>query len=183
MLSVGCTARTAALMARLAEKGGYKLTGAEADALSDFRAGWADDAAAGEAARRLFEGSGYLVDPHTAVAVSVLEKMREESGGSRPTLVAATASPFKFPVSVARAIGLAGKSAKEAFREADATRAEALLELDMAERLAAAAGLELPSAIRELRGAAELHGAVVEASEMEAALVRSLDAPLRGGSR
>ena len=175
-------ARTAALMARLAEKGGYELTGVEADLLSDFRSGWADEAAAGEAARRLFEGSGYLVDPHTAVAVSVLEKMREESGESRPTLVAATASPFKFPVSVARAIGLAGTSAKEAFRGTASTRAEALLELDMAERLAAAAGLELPLAIRELRDASELHGTVVEASEMEEALESSLDEPLRGGS-
>ncbi len=165
-------ARTASLMSRLAERGSYELDAAEAESLSDFRAGWSDEAAAGDAARRLFEGSGYLVDPHTAVAVSVLERMRKESGEIRPTLVAATASPFKFPVSVARAIGMGGASAK-------GDLGDALFELEMAERLAEAARLELPPAIRALRYAPVLHDTVVDASEMGAVLERALDEPLR----
>ena len=167
--------RTAALMRELGEKGSYALKDAEADALSDFRSGWADEAAAGAAARRLFEGSGYLIDPHTAVAVSVLERIREESGESRPTLVTATASPFKFPVSVARAIGLAWTEGDEVTIGAVSSRAAASRELDLAERLAKTARLELPAAIRALRDAHEVHGAVVEASCMEAALKRALE--------
>ncbi len=166
--------RTASLMKELTESGSYTLTDSEAEGLSDFRAGWADEAEAGDSARRLFESAGYLVDPHTAVAVSVLEKMREEYGEIRPTLVAATASPFKFPMSVARAIGLDGASAPGAFRGAGSTRAEALVELDMAERLSREAKVDLPDAIRALRDAPELHSAVVESCDMEAALERSL---------
>ena len=62
------------------KNGSYTLNKSEADSLSDFKAGWADEAEAGAALRRLFEASGYLVDPHTAVAVSVLEKLREIRG-------------------------------------------------------------------------------------------------------
>jgi len=161
--------RTAGLMKDLAEKGSYALEDAEAEKLSDFRAGWADEVASGAASRRLFEQSGYLVDPHTAVAVSVLEKMREEGGEARPALVAATASPFKFPLAVARAIGLSetatGREGSEAHRE-----------LDMAERLAEEVGLELPLAIRSLRDAPELHGLIVEVPAMESALEERLAA-------
>jgi threonine synthase len=172
-------ARTAALMAELANEGRYALSESEAVALRDFRAGWADEAEAGAAARRLFEGEGYLVDPHTAVAVAVLERMRRESGESRPTLITATASPFKFPASVARAIGLEAAT----FPDRATPRDAALLELDLAERLAEAAGLELPAAIRSLRDAPELHREVAEASEMEASLLRALGKPLERASR
>jgi threonine synthase len=167
--------RTAALMAELAGKGSYELSSSEAAALSEFRAGWADEAAAAAAARRLFEEEHYLVDPHTAVAVAVLDALEAESGRSAPTLVASTASPFKFPASVARAIGLA-PSAEIGTKSSDARSAtgSAMRDIDLAERLAAAAGLELPAAVRALRAAPELHPTVVDAAGMERALERVL---------
>jgi threonine synthase len=166
--------RTSTLMGQLADKGSYELSEAEAEGLSDFRAGWADEAAAGAAARRLFESWGYLVDPHTAVAVSVLDSMRETSGEFRPTLVAATASPFKFPSSVARAIGLSGVEDEAVPRGVELPRAAVSRELDVAERLAKAVGLELPAELRALRDAPEVHGSVAEASGMEVALEAEL---------
>jgi threonine synthase len=162
--------RTAELMRELAEKGSYALSDGEAAAFSDFRAGWADEAMAGESARRLFESSGYLVDPHTAVAVSVLERLRKASGEMRPTLVTATASPFKFPVSVSKALGLDGIEAGSG----------AAGELDAAELLARAAGVELPAQIRSLRTAPEIHRRIVEPSGMGAALEAALSGPSSG---
>jgi threonine synthase len=174
-------ARTAALMAELAGKGSYELTASEAAALSDFHAGWADEPEAAAAARKLFESSGYLVDPHTAVAVAVLDAMRSKSGEYRPTLVASTASPFKFPVAAARAIGLelpvfsgANGPAASAAASARDSRSAAMRDLDLAERLADAAGLELPAAVRALRTAPELHQSVVDVADMEGALERIL---------
>jgi threonine synthase len=166
----GDAGRTAALMGELAGKGGYELSAPEAAALSEFSAGWADEAQAAAAARRLFEESRYLIDPHTAVAVAVLDAMRAESGESRPTLIASTASPFKFPASSARAIGLESPAPAPA-RD---SREAAMLDLDLAERLADAAGLELPAAVRSLRTAPELHRSVVEAADMESELERVL---------
>jgi threonine synthase len=156
--------RTAGLMSELSEKGRYSLTQAEAAKLSDFHAGWADEADAAAAMRRLYLGEHYLLDPHTAVAVAVLDKLRAEEGRTRPTLVVATASPFKFPVAVANAIGLEGS----------ASDSDALGDIDAAEHLAKTAGLELPAAVRSLRTSPALHRTVVEASGMEAALVRAL---------
>jgi threonine synthase len=166
--------RTADLMRELASKGNYALSAGEASALSDFRAGWADEEAAAAAARRLFEGSGYLVDPHTAVAVAVLDAMRSEAGEQRPTLVASTASPFKFPASVARAIGLADAGSPVP-ATADSPREAAMREIDLAERLAKVARLDLPFAVRDLRAAPEIHREVIDAADMEGALESVLE--------
>ena len=166
--------RTSALMDELADNGSYQLLEAEAEGLSDFRGGWAAEAAANAAARRLFEDSGYLIDPHTAVAVSVLEDMRKASGEHRPTLVAATASPFKFPSSVARAIGLSVVEDMGAPIGAESPRAAVLRELDVAVHLAKASGLELPAALLALRDAPEVHRTIVDASGMEDALEAEL---------
>jgi threonine synthase len=169
-------ARTAGLMRELSEKGRYSLSQSEASAIGDFRAGCADEAEAAGAARRLFEGAGYLIDPHTAVAVAVLEKLREDSGEHRPTLVAATASPFKFPASVAAAIGLETGVGALGPASPLSPRAEAMRELDLAERLAATARLELPRAISALREAPEIHTGIVEPAEMPKALEALLSA-------
>jgi threonine synthase len=160
--------RTAGLMAELAEKGRYSLSAGEAARLGDFRAGSADEAESHAAMRRYYENDRYLMDPHTAVAVAVLEKLRAQGLQRRPTLVASTASPFKFPVAVARAIGLPAAGAAGKVLDASA-------ELDLAARLAEAAGLELPQAVRALRTAPIVHKTVVEAADMEAALQSALE--------
>lgn len=160
--------RTAGLMAELAEKGRYSLSAVEAARLGDFRAGSADEAESHAAMRRYYENDRYLMDPHTAVAVAVLEKLRAQGLQRRPTLIASTASPFKFPVAVARAIGLPAAGAAGKVLDASA-------ELDLAARLAEAAGLELPQAVRALRTAPIVHKTVVEAADMEAALQSALE--------
>ena len=165
--------RTADLMRELAGKGNYALSEKEASALSDFRAGWADEDAAAAASRRLFKGSGYLIDPHTAVAVAVLDAMRSETGETRPTMIASTASPFKFPTSVARAIGLDAAGGPAPSKATDAREA-ALREIDLAERLAQAAHLKIPSTVRDLRTAPEIHAEVIDAACMESALESAL---------
>jgi len=157
-------ARTAALMRDLSERGSYALTPREAEAMADFRAGWAGEEASQAAIKRVFEESGYLIDPHTAVAAAVLDRLREKEGAARPTVITATASPYKFPLPVARAIGLdAGGSGAEDTVEG---------QLSLAGRIAAASKTELPGPIAALRGAHVVHSDAVEASEMEGALGR-----------
>jgi threonine synthase len=161
--------RTASLMRDLAEKGCYALTTEEAEALTDFRAGWVDDAVAAAAIRRVFKRAGYLLDPHTAIAVGVLDQIRAEEGEVRPTVVTATASPFKFPVSVATAIGLDAGGLHEVETVDD--------QLALADRLARAAKLSVPAPIAALRGSREVHGLVVESKDMERALMQALGRP------
>ncbi len=184
-------ARTAALAASLASRGRFELQGAERDRIGDFRGAWADEAEAAAAARRLHEASGYVVDPHTAVALAAASSL----AGADPVVVAATASPFKFPVTTARALGLdlgaagpdgaaaapaggamasgaaGGAADAKVAGAAGGSCADPAAELDAAEALSRAAGLPLPAALRDLRGKPAVHGDLLEPGDMRAAVL------------
>jgi threonine synthase len=61
-----------------------------------------DDAATLACIAEVYKGSGYLLDPHTAIGVAAAREIPLSSGVSRVTL--ATAHPAKFPEAVARAL-------------------------------------------------------------------------------
>ena len=54
--------------------------------------------------RRMRDAAGYLVDPHTAVATAVAKRLGYPKDGI-PCVVAATATPYKFPETCRRAFG------------------------------------------------------------------------------
>ncbi len=69
-----------------------------------FWSDWANDQETLATIRSTYDACGYLLDTHTAVAVKVYHRYRKETGDDTPTLIASTASPFKFAGSVAEAI-------------------------------------------------------------------------------
>jgi len=165
--------RTSALMSELATKGRYELTQGERRSFSDFRGASADDAEAAAEIRRVFEASGYLLDPHTATASAALRKSREGqaplrkskegpaasappggAGQRRNALLVATASPFKFAGTVAAALGLG------TYRD----------EFDAIEALSERARLPVPRQLAGLRRAEERHLRVVAPGGVEAAI-------------
>ena len=100
------------LMAQLAHGGKYTVSRElreQLDAL--FDAGSCDDAETAATIRALFEDEKYLCDTHTAVAVKAYDDYRARTGDHTPTVIASTASPFKFCKSVAEALG--GKVERE----------------------------------------------------------------------
>lgn len=88
-------------MEALAKTGKYTV-GADvlAKLQSEFAAGCADDAATAAAIRGVYRETGYLCDTHTAVAVNVYRDYTAKTGDRTPTVIASTASPFKFANSV-----------------------------------------------------------------------------------
>lgn len=70
-----------------------------------FSAGFCSDADTLTKIGIMWKEHGYLIDPHTAVAFHVLDQYREKTGDLTPTVVASTASPFKFCDSVLTALG------------------------------------------------------------------------------
>jgi threonine synthase len=54
--------------------------------------------------KNVFEKSGYLIDTHTAVGVSVYEKYKAGTGDELPAFICGTASPFKFNRAVYEAL-------------------------------------------------------------------------------
>ncbi len=69
-----------------------------------FAADRADEGETATTIRRVRTQTGYLADPHTAVALAVAEK--QAVGAATPMVVLATAHPAKFPDAVAAACGV-----------------------------------------------------------------------------
>ncbi|WP_108832225.1 threonine synthase [Aedoeadaptatus coli] len=66
---------------------------------------WSTDAEGEARIREVFDRFGYVMDPHTAVAYDGAKK----HGSANHVLVMATASPYKFPDTVADALGIEGE--------------------------------------------------------------------------
>lgn len=64
-----------------------------------------DDTVTQKVISTIYRSFDYLIDPHTAVGFSALAQYREETGDMTHTVVASTASPFKFCDNVLGALG------------------------------------------------------------------------------
>ena len=71
----------------------------------DFYGGFADEETCAKTLKDTYETFGYVVDPHTAVAVAVHNAYVQKTGDSAKTIIASTASPFKFNGAVLSALG------------------------------------------------------------------------------
>ena len=49
---------------------------------------------------KVYKDTGYVMDTHTAVAACAYEKYKAETGDETKTVIASTASPYKFTRSV-----------------------------------------------------------------------------------
>lgn len=143
------------LMKELAEKGRYEITPAMREKLGDFYGGCGSGEEAAAAIRSVYEAVGYVMDTHTAVASCVYEKYRKDTGDSTKTIIASTASPYKFTGSVMEALG---------------EKTEGMDDFELADALAALSGVPVPKAVEELRGAKVLHNTVVNVDEMKQAV-------------
>jgi len=94
------------LMRDLAERGSFALTQGEHGQLKEgFDAERTDEAATLATIRTLEVATGYLADPHTAVAVSASGRVPRRL--DVPMITLSTAHPAKFPDAIRRAVGRA----------------------------------------------------------------------------
>lgn len=96
-------ARVKEAMEGFAKSGVLKLSPPRSPVDPLFAAGVGDTKKALGAIRRYHQMYSYLLDPHTAVGVSVAENFLEAEA---PTICLATAHPAKFPNAITNAIGL-----------------------------------------------------------------------------
>ena len=88
-------------MNELNTTGKYSVTPDVFNKLSDlFYGGFSDDNETMAAIKSVADEYDYVMDTHTAVAKSVYDKYVEETGDTTKTVIASTASPFKFNQSV-----------------------------------------------------------------------------------
>ncbi|MHB8032885.1 threonine synthase [Clostridium botulinum] len=101
------------LMAELKEKGKYEITEEMKKRLNILYGDFADEDDTLKAIEKVYENSNYLIDTHTAVAYDVYEKYKNKTGDNSVTIIASTASPFKFPKSINEVLNIGHKNASD----------------------------------------------------------------------
>lgn len=94
--------RIKTLMQDLNDKGKYSLNEDERAFMSDFVGFYADENQTLKSINKAFNEYKYLIDPHTAVAYYCYNFLNK----GNKTLIVSTASPYKFPSTIAIALGL-----------------------------------------------------------------------------
>ncbi|MGI6337248.1 MAG: threonine synthase [Eubacteriales bacterium] len=100
-ISGGSTAYVRERMESLKTTGRYEVN---PELLREFTGICCDDTVTRATIREVFERDGYLIDPHTAVAVYAAREYRKRTGDDTPQLIASTASAFKFCAGVLEAL-------------------------------------------------------------------------------
>ncbi len=142
---------TKAFMEKLSENGNYEITEAMRKNLSDFAGFFADEKETAAKIRSLYEDTGYIIDTHTAVAGSAYDKYLKATADTTATVIASTASPFKFAKSVMTAID-------DKYRDRD--------DFELIDELSAKGNIEIPEAINEIRNADIKHKTVCRVDEI-----------------
>lgn len=146
------------LMKALSSNGKYEITPDMKAKLSEFYGNYASEEETAATIKRVYESDGYIMDTHTAVAASVYEKYKAATKDETPTVIASTASPYKFTRSVMEAIDPA--YAKQS-------------DFELVDELNKLSGVKIPQAIEDIRSAKVLHDTVCDKSEMES-VVRNI---------
>ena len=140
------------LMTELKTKGSYAITGEMKANLADFAAGYATEEQVAKTIHDIYEDTGYVMDTHTAVAATVYKAYKEDSKDDRKTVIASTASPYKFAGSVMSAIDPKYKGQDD---------------FKLIEELQKVSGTELPNAIKEIMNAEIRHNTECDVDQME----------------
>ncbi len=139
-------------MTALTKEGVYEITPQMQEKLKDFYGNYASEEETAEAIRTLYEKTGYILDTHTAVASSVYGKYKAETKDEQTTtVIASTASPFKFSRSVMDAIN---------------PKYDTMEEFELIDKLSKIGNVKIPNAIEEIRNAPVRHKATCEVDEM-----------------
>ena len=144
----------------LSSEGKYEVSDEiKAKLKEDFAAGFCDDAETKDTIKRIYDKYSYTLDTHSAVAVKVYEDYKAETGDMTKTVIASTASPYKFSASVLEAMD--GKASD-------------LDEYAMVDRLAELSGYEIPASLAALKTKAVRFSGVITKEEQKDYVLKEL---------
>jgi len=152
-LSAGCdTDKNMKLMKELNSEGKYTITPEMKNNIKDFYGNYASEKETKETIHDIYEKEHYLSDPHSAVAYCVYEKYKKDTKDIRPTVVASTASPYKFTRNVMGAVD---------------SKYDSLSDFELVDEMNRITGVKIPGAIEEIRNAPVVHKTVCDPDEMQ----------------
>ena len=144
--------KTADMMDALKTTGKYTITDDMKAKLADFTGGWASEEDTAKEIKRVYDETGYVMDTHTAVASSVYHTYKENTNDDTKTIIASTASPYKFGTSVMSAID---------------KKYEGMDDFALIDELCKTSGVKIPNAVEEIRTAPVLHDTVCKTEDMQ----------------
>ena len=151
-----------AWMQSLKDSGSFSIGAQRLQELQhSFSAGFANDVMTADEIKRAYEHTGYLMDPHTAVASHVQQEYHLQTGDFSQTVILATASPYKFASDV-----LAALKGKEAVEGLDAFACAAKLKEET--------GVPIPKPIQALQSMPVRHKTVCEIQDMQETMLKEL---------
>ncbi|MBQ9375734.1 MAG: threonine synthase [Ruminococcus sp.] len=143
----------------LATDGKYEVSDDVKAVLKDeFYAGCCDDTQTKACIKEIYDKYSYTCDTHTAVAVKVYEDYKAATGDETKTIIASTASPYKFSGSVLDAIGI----------DTDSD------EFELVEKLAEASKLAVPASLAELKNKDIRFKEIIDKTQMKEYVFKSL---------
>ena len=143
--------KNAELMQSLKDNGKYESTEDMKAQLADFYGNYATEAEDAATIKKLYDNTGYIIDTHTAVAATVYNKYKADTQDNTKTVIASTASPYKFTRSVMNAID---------------SKYDTMSDFELVDELSKLSGVKVPQAIEEIRTAPVLHDTVCDADKM-----------------
>ncbi|MDD6742364.1 MAG: threonine synthase [Roseburia porci] len=144
--------KNAEFMKDLTTSGKYEITDEMRTQLADFYGNYTSEEETASVIKKLFEDTGYIIDTHTAVAAGVYEKYKKDTNDvDTKTVIASTASPFKFTRSVMDAID---------------HKYDSMTDFELVDELSKLGNVKVPQAIEEIRSAEVLHDTVCDVDEM-----------------
>lgn len=143
----------------LASEGRYEVTDeVKAVLKAEFYAGCCDDTETKACINDIYNKYSYTCDTHTAVAVKVYNDYKAATGDETKTIIASTASPYKFSGSVLEAIGINTDSD----------------EFELVEKLAQASKIPVPASLAELKNKDIRFKEIIDKTEMKEFVFKSL---------
>ncbi len=160
LLTGGDDAQIRDWFGKLSTEGRYEVTEEiKAKLQSDFVGGFCDDAETKKTIHDFKEKYDYTCDTHTAVAVKVYLDYLAQTGDTTKTVIASTASPYKFSASVLEAI------------EGKISQAD---EYEQVAHLAELSGLPVPQSLAELKNKPVRFSEVIKKESMESYVLNKL---------
>ena len=144
-------AKNKELMTALTGDGKYTITDDMKKELADFYGNYASEEETAQTIKKVYESDGYIMDTHTAVAATVYDKYVAKTNDTHKTVIASTASPYKFTRSVMTAID------PEYDKKSD---------FELIDELNKLSGVKIPQAIEDIRTAPVRHNTVCDTDKM-----------------
>ena len=145
---------------KLSSDGKYEVNDdVKAKLKEEFSAGFCDDGQTKATISSIYEKYSYTCDTHTAVAVKVYKDYKETTGDNTKTVIASTASPYKFSAAVLEA--LEGKASD-------------IDEYDKVGRIAELSNIPVPAALADLINKPERFNDVIDKANQREYVLKTL---------